>query len=160
MAFVPYPNNRFDSAAAGFKEYTVVGVKLIYVPHRIITGVVGSTQQAYQSSLVSDHTEVSALNISAITDQIILGKSKPKSHLPEERLTRYLKFSYYVDTQFSKKYLRTSGGSGGITRQRWLQDEEEDVPCIVARINAIGAGTQTGDVQIRVYYKFQGKSLP
>lgn len=59
----------------------------------------------------------------AVTDQVVLGKSKPKSHMPEEKLQRYMKFGYYVDTQFSKKFLKTSGGAGPPTRQTWIGDE-------------------------------------
>lgn len=40
MIFAYFPNARFDSAASGFKEYTIVGVKVTFVPHRVVTSAV------------------------------------------------------------------------------------------------------------------------
>lgn len=117
-----YPDPRFDSAAAGFKEYTIVGVKVIFTPHRFVTTNAGAAQKAYQSSYVSDHTVITGLNIVGISDDVVLGQAKPKSHLPEEKLVRYLKFGYYAESQFAKRYLKTTGG-GAATRQTWIGDE-------------------------------------
>lgn len=156
-----YSNDRFNSVSSGFKEYTIVGVKATFTPHRVVTAAVNSVQRAYQSSYVSDHTIISVLNINGITDQVVLGKSKPKSYLPEEKLVRYMKFGYYTDTQFSKKYIKTTGGTAaGITRQTWIEDEQEDVPAIVIRAESPGVnGLNIGEVHVRVYYRFQGKNL-
>lgn len=136
-----FNNARFNSAASGFKEYTIVGVKVTFVPHRLVTASVGIMQFSYQSSIVSDHTDITSLNVVQITDQVALGKSKPKSYTPEEKLQRYMKFSYYVDSQFSKRYLKTTGGTAaGIDRQTWITDEEEEVPGILIVNQAQGNG--------------------
>lgn len=155
-----YHEPRFNACAAGFKEYTIVGVKVTYTPHRVVsTTAADAVQVAYQSSIITDHTTITALNINAINDQTVLGQSKPKSYMPEEKMVRYLRFGYYADTQFSKKYLRTTGG-GTITRQTWVTDEQEEVPAIVIRtVSSLGQGAELGEVHIRVYYRFQGKSL-
>lgn len=154
-----FPNARFDAASSGFKEYTIVGVKVMYVPHIAITGAAGTMQKTYQSSYVADHTDITALNNNAITDSVVLGKSKPKSNTAVEKMTRYMKFGYYVDSQFSKRFLKTTGGAN-TTRMTWVGDEGETVPGIVLRGNAAFAIAEVlGEVQIRVYYKFQGKSL-
>lgn len=37
-----FSDARFDSCAAGFKEYTIVGVKVTYTPHRVVTAAVNA----------------------------------------------------------------------------------------------------------------------
>lgn len=42
MALTYFPNNRFDNMASGFKEYTIVGVKVTFLPVRIVTAGVNT----------------------------------------------------------------------------------------------------------------------
>lgn len=54
-------------------------------------------------------------------------------------MSRYMKFGYYVDSQFSKRFLKTTGGAtAGVNRVTWLGDENEDVPGILLRYTSIG----------------------
>lgn len=135
---------------------------MTFVPMIPITASSGNYMLPVQSSFVSDvKTRVNA-TIGTVTDQLVLGLEKPKIHLPNIPITRYLKFGYYVDSQMGAGFLPTTGGTV-TSREQYFTDAGDAVPGIILRANGFkgsGVGDQIiGEVMIRVYYQFQGKRI-
>jgi len=79
----------------------------------------------------------------ATTDGIVLGLEKPKIHMSNQAITRYLKFGYYADSQMHSPFIKTTDGTTA-NREMYVIDGDDVVPGIILRANGF-KGAATGD---------------